>query len=102
MIAGQFVVCGTQYAELCDYLGDHDEADRARSCVKEMEEAIKKYGWDGDWYLRAYDYYGRPVGSHTNEESKIFIESQGWCTMAGVGKDEAHGAEITRIGEEIS
>ncbi len=88
MIAGQFVVCGTQYAELCDYLGDHDEADRARSCVKEMEEAIKKYGWDGDWYLRAYDYYGRPVGSHTNEESKIFIESQGWCTMAGVGKDE--------------
>lgn len=50
-----------------------------------MVEAVKRHGWDGDWFLRAYDYYGRPVGSHTNKEGQIFIESQGWCTMAGIG-----------------
>ena len=34
---------------------------------------------------RAYDYYGKKVGSKENEEGKIFIESQGWCSMAQVG-----------------
>ncbi len=88
MIAGQFVVCGKDYAELCDAIGEKAEADRARRLVSDMEEAIKKDGWDGEWYLRAYDYYGLPVGSDKNNEGKIFIESQGWCTMAGVGLEE--------------
>jgi cellobiose phosphorylase len=53
-----------------------------------MVAAVKKYGWDGEWYLRAYDYYGNKIGSNENEEGKIFIESQGFCTMAGIGLDE--------------
>jgi len=53
-----------------------------------MIESIKKYGWDGEWFIRAYDYFGRKVGSKENEEGKIFIESQGWCTMAEIGKEE--------------
>jgi len=51
-------------------------------------KAIKNYGWDGEWFLRAYDYYGRKIGSHENDEGRIFIESNGWCSMAGVGKEE--------------
>ena len=47
-----------------------------------------EHGWDGDWFLRAYDYYGKPVGSKENEEAQIFIESQGFCTMAEIGKEE--------------
>ena len=43
---------------------------------------------DGDWFLRAYDYFGNKVGSNENEEGKIFIESNGWCTMAGIGLEE--------------
>ena len=108
MIAGLFVVCGRDYVALCRRLagesgagkgpkdvfgtlassGFAEEADRAQKCVDEMCEAIKRYGWDGEWFLRAYDYYGRPVGSKENEEGKIFIESQGWCTMAGIGAKE--------------
>jgi hypothetical protein len=53
-----------------------------------MVEAVKQHGWDGEWFLRAYDFYGNKIGSDENEEGKIFIESQGWCTMAGIGLDE--------------
>ena len=88
MIAGLFVVCGRDYVELCHHLGHADEAARAEGLVEDMVEAVKKHGWDGDWYLRAYDYFGRKVGSHENEEGQIFIESQGWCTMAGIGLEE--------------
>ena len=88
MIAGLFVVCGRDYVELCRQIGMTGEADRAQKAVDEMVEAVKKDGWDGDWYLRAYDFYGRKVGSKENEEAQIFIESQGWCAMAGIGLEE--------------
>ena len=88
MIAGLFVVCGRDYAELCRHIGCNEEAARAQTCVDSMVEAVKKHGWDSDWYLRAYDYFGRKVGSKENEEGQIFIESQGWCSMAGIGLEE--------------
>ena len=88
MIAGQFVIYGQDYVELCRHLGMNEEADRAQKHVDAMIEAVKAHGWDGEWFLRAYDFYGRKVGSHENKEGKIFIESQGWCTMAGIGLEE--------------
>jgi cellobiose phosphorylase len=88
MIAGQFVIYGQDYVELCRHIGMNDEADRAQSYVDAMVDAVKQHGWDGEWFLRAYDYYGNKVGSNENKEGKIFIESQGWCTMAGIGLKE--------------
>ncbi len=88
MIAGQFVVTAKAYGDLCRQIGENAEADRAYLLAGEMAEAIKRDGWDGDWYLRAYDFFGNKVGSHENEEGQIFIESQGWCSMAGVGLEE--------------
>ena len=89
MIAGLFVFCGKQYVELCQQMkGQEAEAERAQKCIDEMVEAVKQHGWDGEWYLRAYDFYGNKIGSDENEEGKIFIESQGFCTMAGIGLEE--------------
>ena len=88
MIAGLFVVTGNEYISLCRHIGQEEEAIRAQKHVDAMVEAVKQHGWDGEWYLRAYDYYGRKIGSQENEEGKIFIESQGWCTMAEIGAKE--------------
>ena len=88
MIAGLFVVCGRDYVELCRQIGKADEALRAEGFINGMVDAVKQHGWDGDWYLRAYDYFGNKVGSKENREGQIFIESQGWCTMAGIGMED--------------
>ena len=95
MIAGLFVVTGKEYIALCKKLAENtsspafsDEAARMQQAVDEMTEAVKRHGWDGEWYLRAYDYFGRKIGSNECEEGKIFIESQGWCTMAEIGAKE--------------
>ena len=88
MIAGLFVVTGKDYVALCQKIGKADEAARMQQAVDAMIEAVKKHGWDGEWYLRAYDFYGHKIGSNECEEAKIFIESQGWCTMAEIGAEE--------------
>jgi cellobiose phosphorylase len=88
MRAGLFVVYGGEYVKLCRQIGIDQEADEAQKHVDNMVTAIRQHGWDGEWYLRAYDFYGNKVGSNENEEGKIFIESQGWCSMAEVGKED--------------
>jgi cellobiose phosphorylase len=88
MIAGQFVLYGREYVRLCKLRGLETEAKEAQGHVDAMVEAVKEHGWDGDWFLRAYDFYGKKVGSDENEEGKIFIESQGFCTMAEIGMEE--------------
>jgi cellobiose phosphorylase len=50
-----------------------------------MSQVVLKHGWDGNWFLRAYDFFGNKVGSNECDEGKIFIEPQGYCVMAGIG-----------------
>jgi len=88
MIAGLFVAYGTEFVNICKELKKNDEASECQKHVDEMTSAIKEFGWDGEWFLRAYDYFGKKIGSKENEEGKIFIESQGYCIMAGVGVDD--------------
>ena len=88
MIAGLFVIYGKDYVELCKKLGKTGEAARSQIEIDKMTDAVKQHGWDGRWFIRAYDYYGHKIGSNENEEGKIFIESNGWCTMAGIGQEE--------------
>ena len=87
-IAGMFVKYGEEYAQLCDELGDTAEAERARTEVKKMYDAVLKDGWDGEWFVRAYDAYGKKIGSKECEEGKIYIESNGFCSLAGIGVKE--------------
>ncbi len=84
-IAGMFVKYGNEYADICDALGKADEAKRARDEVAKMTAAIEKDGWDGEWFVRAYDAEGKKVGSKECDEGQIFIEPQGFCVLAGVG-----------------
>jgi cellobiose phosphorylase len=84
-IAGMFCQIAPMYAELATLRGDKKEAERALSESKKMAELVLEHGWDGDWFLRAYDFFGNKVGSKENEEGQIYIEPQGYCVMAGIG-----------------
>lgn len=89
-IAAMFVLYGKDYAYICDKLGMKDEAALAKKAIKEMEESVIKHGWDGEWFLRAYDAFGEKIGSKECEEGKIFIEPQGFCVLAGIGDKDKH------------
>jgi len=88
LIAAMFVFIGRDYVEICKRQGLDDEARVAQRYIDEMKETVMKYGYDGEWFLRAYDDLGNKVGSKENEEGKIFIETQGFCVMAGIGLED--------------
>ncbi|MFO8006542.1 MAG: glycosyl transferase [Candidatus Brocadiia bacterium] len=88
LIGAIFVLAGREYAELCRRCGQGGEAERAERDVEAMRRALMEHGWDGEWFLRAYDAEGRKVGSRECAEGRIFIEPQGFCVMAGLGLDD--------------
>ena len=92
-IAGMFVKYGRVWADICRHLGLDAEADDAESAITAMEQAVLDAGWDGEWFRRAYDAFGAPVGSRICEEGRIFIEPQGMCIMAGIGAATGQAAQ---------
>jgi cellobiose phosphorylase len=85
MIAGLFLRAARELAALYEHLRSPGDAARLELAYTEMLAAVEEHAWDGDWYLRAFDAAGGPVGSHTCAEGQIFVESQGWCVLGGAG-----------------
>ncbi|GHU56383.1 glycosyl transferase [Clostridia bacterium] len=89
-VASLFTYTGPNYVEIAKYLGETEEAKKAQEAIDKMKEAVEKDGYDGEWFLRAYDDFGKKVGSNENEEGKIFIEPQGFAVMSEIGKDKGY------------
>lgn len=92
-IAGLLVLTGKEMAFIACRRGLQDEADFFAAQAQKMDETIQEHGWDGEWFLRAYDNLGNPVGSHECQEGKIFIEPQGLCVLAGVGLGDGSASQ---------
>jgi cellobiose phosphorylase len=84
-IGGLFVLAAGEFALLAEYIGRSGDSRVAYEAARRMEQTVLQHGWDGEWFRRAYDDFGRPVGSRENAEGQIYIEPQGMCGMAGIG-----------------
>jgi cellobiose phosphorylase len=102
-IAGLFILAAKEMISLADHLGNHAETAGYQQAIRDMEAAVESAGWDGAWFRRAYDDFGRPVGSKECEEGQIFIEPQGICIMAGLGlEDGKAAAALASVAERLA
>jgi cellobiose phosphorylase len=93
MIAGLFLYAARELAGLYTWMKQDSDASRIQAGYDEMLNAVEEQAWDGEWYTRAFDAAGNPVGSHLCEEGKIYIESQGWCVLGGAGADNGRARQ---------
>jgi cellobiose phosphorylase len=102
-IAGLFVLAADELAVIADRRGAHVDGVRHRASANTMQAAVQAHGWDGAWFLRAYDHVGAVVGSATNEEGRIFVEPQGMCVMAGIGIDDGTAQKaLDSVSDELA
>ena len=87
-VGGLLVHSARELAGIAEAMGKTDDAAKYHKVASDMDAVVREHGWDGDWFRRAYDAYGKPIGSRENEEGKIFIEPQGYCVLAGIGLDD--------------
>jgi cellobiose phosphorylase len=102
-IAGLFVLAGKELAAIAKRRGLEKEAMSYLAESARMDETVQKHGWDGEWFLRAYDDFSHKVGSHECKEGKIFIEPQGFCVLAGIGlKDGRAEKAMASVGKHLA
>jgi cellobiose phosphorylase len=103
LIAGMFVFIGEEYVKLLRHLGNNDEADAAEKEIEAMRAATIKHGYDGEWFLRAYDAFGKKIGSKECKEGQIFTEPQGFCCMAQIGAEQGLTLKaLDSLGERLA
>ena len=86
-VAALFTFAGPNYVSILNHVGKKDEAAKAQAEIDKMKKVMMESAWDGNWFLRAYDANGEKMGSKDCEESKIFIEPQGFAIMSDIDKD---------------
>ena len=81
----------------------HDEEllNEMKNRREKIENAIQKYGWDGEWYLAGYTDFGEPVGSHKNLEGSIYLNPQSWAILTGLAKGERFEKCLKAIDEKL-
>jgi cellobiose phosphorylase len=87
-IGGLFVLAAGEMAALADRWSANGDGPACRAAAQQMQATVLAHGWDGAWFRRAYDDFGRPVGSRECDEGQIFVEPQGMCVMAGIGLED--------------
>jgi cellobiose phosphorylase len=99
-IAGLFVLAARELAGIAQQRGLKDEARRYFEAAAQMEARVLEHGWDGAWFLRAYDDSGARIGSQECTEGQIYIEPQGMCVMAGIGLGDGRAERALAAVEE--
>ena len=100
MIAGLFLYVFRELILLLHQIGIEEKINELKKGYKLIKKAVEEHGWDGEWFLRAYDHYRNKVGSKECEEGKIFVESQGWCIMGGVGLEDGRAKKALKAVEK--
>jgi cellobiose phosphorylase len=73
-----------QFSELAKLTGHTEDVSEAARRSGEMKKLVNQHGWDGAWYLRAFNDDGDTLGSHRNEEGRLFLLPQAWAVISGI------------------
>ncbi|NMB53150.1 MAG: glycosyl transferase [Leptolinea sp.] len=99
-IGGMLVLAANEMADLADFLHKDRDVEFYKKVALDMEPVVIDAGWDGEWFRRAYDDFGNPLGSADCKEGQIFIEPQGMCIMAGIGLSDGKAEKALRSVEK--
>ncbi|HEY44922.1 MAG TPA: glycosyl transferase [Anaerolineae bacterium] len=92
-IAGLFILAANEMTDIARRHMGEQQAEVYVNAAQEIEQAVWAAGWDGEWFRRAYDDFGDPIGSRQCDEGQIFIEPQGICVMASLGIEDGRAAQ---------
>ena len=62
-----------------------------------MEKLINEVAWDGEWYIRAFNDFMEPLGTHKSEQGKIFINAQSWAIISGMAPEDRAKASLESV-----
>jgi cellobiose phosphorylase len=101
-IAGMFILAAGEMVAIAGHLQRKKDVDFYQQAIKAMEEAVWEAGWDGEWFRRAYDDFGNPIGSKENEEGQVYLNTQVWSIISGSATPEQAARCMNTVQERLA
>jgi len=89
------------WAEMCEQVGALEDADEFRAGADDINDAVNKHVWDGDWYGRGITDDGVVFGVSSDKEGRIFLNPQSWALMAGTPDEDQARKILKAIDEQL-
>ncbi len=90
-----------QFVELARYLGKIEDVNTYEAMAKHVKEVCENVLWDGKWYIRGITADNRKIGTHTDEEGRVHLESNAWAVLSGVASMERGRQSMDSVKEYL-
>ncbi len=90
------------YAEICERLERTDERNWAMTQLEQVDAAIQKHAWKGQWFARAFHEDGSVFGAPECKEGSIFLNPQSWSVLSGVASPEQASAAMDAVERQLA
>ncbi|WP_434356899.1 N,N'-diacetylchitobiose phosphorylase [Parasalinivibrio latis] len=90
-----------EFVDAANFLGRGTDADKYATMAEGVRQACENNLWDGDWYIRGITKHGEKVGTHTQEEGKVHLESNTWAVVSGVATGDRATKAMDAVDEYL-
>ncbi len=88
--------------DLQRHLGQADLAALYEKDYAVMRDVVNAVAWDGEWYVRYFDFDGTPLGSHQNSHGQIYVNGQSWPIISGFATPERAVAALESVYKKLN
>ncbi len=94
------VYVAKEMIEIASHKKNKKDGDLFENVSLTVADSVNREAWDGKWFLRSFDDYGKPLGAGKDKEARVFLETQPWSVISGISVEE-HGKECMNAVRDI-
>lgn len=69
-------------------LGRETDAEKYSALAVDVKEKCESVLWDSEWYIRGITADNRKIGTQTDEEGRVHMETNTWAVLSGAAARE--------------
>ena len=97
----QFAVALRMMQELAERMGEPEFAAECKALYARQQELCRTLAWDGAWFRRCITDEGRFIGSESEPQAKIWLNTQSWAVLSGLGTQEQQRQAMNSVKEYL-
>ena len=89
------------FVELAKKLGRNGDAEYYETMAATVKKISRQELWDGQWFIRGITAKGRKIGTQTDTEGRVHMESNTWAVLSGVADPEQGKLAMDAVDEYL-
>ena len=89
------------FCSLAEVLGRKEDAERYGRLADEVQLRCREVLWDGKWFIRGITADNRRIGTQTDAEGRVHMESNTWAVLSGAATREQGLSAMDSVNEYL-